>query len=287
MNTEPVLSFEDRKKRAASLLYALYKALTDGNAELLASLATINSILKRLSLSISDRSTETDQNLLTVKLEPVLAKVEPFLGEREPITESLIDQLEQAETEPPSKVQFDPIRAKLRLYILTILKQLTRQPSPERSVLRNGWKRLAVEFKDPAKSARKSRVGAAGSGMSLGLWILVLLYLAFGMPAGLSMLPSGGSRDFFWAAVVVALLLGLTIATLTRRTLLHIREMLWALAFIELVLLGSIWFMTGMDLFDQINLLHILTWFLYLQAFILVPWIGSWALIHWFWPSLK
>ena len=218
MSMGPNLSFEDRKRRAASLLYAAYRSLTDGNAELKTALGPISSALKLLSESVSRQPTDADQNLLTVKLEPLLAKVEPFLAEYELSSESAIDQLAQAETEPPSKTQLDPLEVKLQLYLLTIFRNLTRQPSAETGVFRKGWKRLAVEFKDPTKRARKKRVGVSSSGMSLTLWIIVVLYLIFGMPSGLSMLPSGGSRDFFWAAVAVALLVSVTDPPLVSQT---------------------------------------------------------------------
>lgn len=271
MSTEPGLPTEDPKVKLAPLI-ALLGSFIANHKPFVAKIEPFLVKLGQLAEAKTKQPTEEQIKQLIARLKQLAAIKSDQLTESvlEPVIEDLIEITKGepliAETPPSSSGQAAPT---------------------EPGKLRDGWQRLTEEFKDQTKPARKKRVGVASSGMGLTLWIIVGLYLIFGMPGWLNMLPSGGSRDFFWAAVAVALLVGATAFFLTKRTLLRVREMLWTLGLVELVLLGSIWFMTGLNPFDQINLFFILTWFLYMQIFILVPWIGSWALTHWFGPFIK
>lgn len=283
----PHLTFKNRKRRAVALLYGAHQFLDDRNEELHLGLIPLSPLIESLSKSLNAAPTEADQNLLIIKLDPILAILEQVISLDTLPSHSDIDQYAQDNRELTIDDQLSPSTATLQSHLLAILKNLKTTPSKDPTILHNGWKRLVVEFKDPTLRARRKRVGAVGSGISLTLWIIVLLYLTFGMPAWLRYLPTTGSRDFFWAAIFVGLLVGLTTSFIAKRSLLHFREILWTLCVVEGALLGSVWFMTGLNPLHQINLKYILIWFLYMQIFILLPWIGSWALVHWFWPPTK
>ena len=279
LTMSPKPSLKNRKAKAASILLAAYRILSTPREEkaekLIAILAPYRSTIRKIGES-TNHLTVLDQYLLTIKLESFLTKVEPHLGNYDDLTEQHINDLfAQTETIPPPNPEFEDGTEQLRTWLYVALTKLAKQPAREANLLKKRAKQALLEISDSQKQVRTKRIAATSSGISVALWTVILLYLILGLPQFLSFLPSGGSRDFRWVAFLIALIVSFLASLSRRKAGLNIKEMLGTILALELVLLISICYMSGLTPLDWISASFIWKWFLYLQYYLSLPWIAG------------
>lgn len=192
-----------------------------------------------------------------------------------PKLRNLAVKLEDPEKTPKDTAQLEAEAESLISETETLAKarKPTRRKLTERSVqLREEFRRVPLQRK---------QASVTGISISLGLWLLALLYL-FGFFPAFDFWPTEGSRDFFSIALITAGVIFFTGFTSRKHVCLNVRDMLVAIAGVEGVLLVSLWFLTGATLTSFVDMWFLMKWFLYLQAFLFLPWMLSFLIAHYF-----
>lgn len=150
--------------------------------------------------------------------------------------------------------------------------------------IRQRSQQLSQEFKHG--QVRTKNVGAASAGISITLWLIVVVYLFIDislpdiLPSSYSFVQRSDTRDYLSGAIFVVALVCIGAFASRIRLQLNAREMLATILGVELVLFISICFMTGILPTNITSLIFVGKWFAYLQIFLLFPWIGVFLMTH-------